>query len=422
MKKFFICVAIVLYSVINSIAGPINGNTIISTNSNEKKLLIELKNHLIVNADIKNIPLRDVLKEIEKKSDININIFDDPGFEKKITTTLSNVEIEYFLKSVLLGNYVFIFTKVPNQNEYVLAEVGIANKSMKTLSKIITKEITYGSGKYDIGSIRAGEGANIGPGSFATDSKGNIYICDTVNKKIQIISPDGIISCIQLKGQHPEDISIDDNGFSYIYDAEGILYQYDNSGNLISEMPVDESRWDSRGPMHIINNEIYVRGSGIGDILVAKIENGKLNSPTEEEFKKDLEQGIYGSNGQRYVAFLKEEEKVGTIEKGGGLEVIEKNGTKSTRFIPLEGIVSVEFVGESRNGDSYVKTESDRDGELIVEVSRFDAKGNYVNTVTIPGKDYDFWAIKTVSVGVDGTIYQMMPGKDKLTLNSFFSN
>lgn len=417
-----ISICIILCLAVISTAGEINkGKTGLSDND-RKKMIIELKDDLIINAGIDNIPLGDVLKEIEKKSGIKINFFDKPVLERKIKINLKNRDLESFLKSVLGENYVFIFRKIPNQKKYILTEVRVANKSLKPSNRVITKEFLYGSGKNNIGSVRAGEGVNMGPGSFTTDAKGNIYICDTVNRRIQIISPDGSISSIPLKDQMPEDISIDSNGFIYVYDAEGILYCYDNTGNSISEIRIDEIRWDSRGPMHIINNEIYVRGSGRGDVLVAKIENGKLVFPSDEELKKPLEEGIYGSNGCRYKAFLTEEMKGGIIERGGGIEVVEKDGTASTRFIPLEGIVSVEFVGEDRNGNSYVKTEGDKNGELVVEVSIFDATGSYKSTIPIPGKEYDFWAIKTVSVDEDGSIYQMMPGKDKVTINVFHTN
>ncbi|MFZ2632079.1 MAG: hypothetical protein WA081_20280 [Desulfosalsimonadaceae bacterium] len=140
MKRFLmsISICIILCIAVISTAGEINkGKTGLSDND-RKKMIIELKDDLIINADIDNIPLGDVLKEIEKKSGIKINFFDKPVLERKIKINLKNRDLESFLKSVLGENYVFIFTKIPNQKKYILTEVGVANKSLNPSNKLIS--------------------------------------------------------------------------------------------------------------------------------------------------------------------------------------------------------------------------------------------------------------------------------------------
>jgi hypothetical protein len=367
----------------------------------------------IITAEIKDIPLEQVLSEMQKKTGIEVHFLSKANTEKKVTLSIKNAEPEHFFKAILGENYVFSFKQNPSDNKTFLKEVWVVSQSLKQARRIITKEISYGEGKENIGVLRGGEGANRGPASFIVDAKGNIYICDTVNKRIQVLSPEGkFLSSIPLNVE-PEDIGSDRNGFLYVY-ADGTLYQHDRTGNLTSEVPIDQARWESRGPMHIVDNNVYIT-DGNGDLLIARIEDGKLISPSEQELLEPLENGFVGSGGKRYVGFPKDIE-------GATMEVIERDGTKSPRFIPIQRILSLEFLGEDKEGNSYLETEANNDDGISVAVSRFDVNGNYLDTIPIPENNYDFHAVKFITVGEDGTIYQMMPTKDRLILNSFLAN
>jgi hypothetical protein len=225
---------------------------------------------------------------------------------------------------------------------------------------------------------------------------------------------------MELKGQLPEDVSIDTNGFLYVY-AEDKLYQYDSMGNLLSEMPIDQTRWDSRGSMQIVDHNVYIRGGMSegyeADALIARIENGQLVSPSDQELQEPLhdQDGFIGRSGKRYVAVPQD-------TAGAALEVIEKDGTKSPRFLPVQNIRSIVFLGEDRQGNAYIQTEAEQDGGISVAVTRFDATGNYLDTIPIPDNSYEFHTIKRMTVGEDGTVYQMIPAKDKLVLKAFLAN
>ena len=371
-----------------------------------------------VTAEIENVTLETVLSEVAKQTAIKVNILDKSLAGKEVTLSIQDAEPEQFFKVLLGENYVFSFEQTFAGKRPMLREIWVVSKSLRPSGRTInTKEISYGSGRENIGAIRAGEGANIGPASFTVDLKRNIYVCDTVNKRIQILSPEGkFLSAIQLKGQSPEDIGIDKNGFLYVYDAEGKLYQYDSTGNPVSELSIDETRWESRGPMHIVDNKVYVVGNGSGDVLIARIENGQLAPVSEQELQEPLQDGFLGQSGKRYITSL--------IDNGNGtaIEVIERDGTKSLRFIPVQEILSIQFLGEDSKGNSYMKTEANTDAGISVQISRFDANGSYLDTVPIPEHRYDFGAVKYVTIGEDGTLYQMMPAKDKLIIRSFLTN
>ena len=310
---------------------------------------------------------------------------------------------------------------LPNVPPPLLGETAyIPRKEKSALLKLsnrktITKEINYGSGTENIGVRRGGEGANTGPASFAVDARGNIYISDTVNVRIQVRAPDGtFISSIQLKGQGVGDINIDKNGFIYVIGDSGKLYQYDRTGTFISDLSIDRSRLDSGGSMHIIDNSVYI-GSAQGDVLIAHIEHGQLTSPSEQELFEPLQDGILGQSRRRYIVSPKIKARL-----KGDIEVVERDGAKSLLTIPDQGIAGIEFIGEDGKGNAYFKTQASSGG-ISVAVSRFDVNGNYLDTTPVPGNSYDFFTIKIVTVGEDGTVYQMMPAKDKLILRSFLA-
>ncbi len=382
---------------------------------------VEIKGNL-VSAELKDADLSEVLKEIEKGTGVKISIVKELE-GKKVTASFKDLDAGSALRKILGNNYVFVFSK--EKDKYVLKEVmtaGVDFGSKISKGKMITKEIAYGKGKENVGAVDEVEGPLIGPKSFAVDDEGNIYICDSVNNRVQIFSRDGrYISTIPLKkGIFAEDIAVDKQGFIYIYDGmAGELYQYNKNGSVIDKMAVNERRWEARGEMHIRNNKIYVDASDqtnvLREFLIAEIIDSSLTVPRDEELKKPIDKG-YGETGKRY--------KFKNFIKGENVEVeiIDRDSASfKTVSFPLEGIDSIEFFGEDKNQNFYIKTNSDVDGKLIMDVHKFNANGDYINTIQMPKGDINFWSVKNYSIGKDGTIYQFLPEKNKLRLNIFYN-
>jgi hypothetical protein len=391
--------------------------SMLTINVAASQLRIEIKDGKISVA-IENSTLLEVLNEVQRKTSIRVEFYDETAKARRISATFDQLDLEEGLKSILRDNYVFYFVRDPQQG-ILLSEIRVGTKSVKKDGLIRENSFSYGSGAKDIGVINKGEGAYTGPASFCTGSDGTLYIADTVNNKIKIYSPEGkFLSEISLKGEGPNDISVDKNGAIYIYDLNGTLYQYDNSGKSIAQIAMDESRWDTLGPMHVVGNQIFARVNSAGDMLLATIENGKVQLPAKDsqESSEVVEQGVKGATtGNRYTAILNEEAR--------GAEVkITTQSSGSTAFIPLQDIVSAEVLGEDRDANFYVKTETDKNNEIQVEVTKFDSSGTYVGTLSIPGNDYAFWSIRTLTVNEEGVIDQLMPGQNGVTHRSFRFN
>ena len=231
---------------------------ILTINVAISKSRIEIKDDKI-SATIKNSTLLEVLNEVQRQTSIRVKFYDKTAKSKQINAAFDELDLEEGLKRILRENYVFYFVRDP-QKGIMLSEIKIGSKSFQTNGLIRENVFSYGSGLKNIGVINEGEGAQAGPASFCTSSDGTLYIADTVNNKIKIYSAEGeFLSAVSLKGQGPNDISLDKNGNIYVYDLDGSLYQYDIKGNPKAEIAMDESRWDTLGPMHVADNRIFAK-------------------------------------------------------------------------------------------------------------------------------------------------------------------
>lgn len=386
---------------------------------------VEVRDNFI-NVDVRDADVSDVLREIEKGTGIKIKIANEL-IGKKVTANFENLDAESALRTILNNSdsyYVLNFSQDPtNKEKHILKEVKVNGDIIGAKpyrGRMISKDITYGSGNGEVGAVSEGEGAIIGPKSFTVDDEGNIYICDTVNERVQVFSSNGdYLSTIPLKVEGmATDIAIDKRGFIYIYDRIK-LYQYDKKGNFIKAVDVDEGRWGGGGTMHIINNEIYMYACDsktCGDFTIGRtLFNNLLVGPSDKESKRFKEKGKQGFSGKKYMTGLRRFER-------GEMEIKAKDsGTSQNMSFPLREILSIKFLGEDKKGNVYVKTERNKAKVIVVDVHKFSMNYDYLNTITMPESDVFFVPNKEYFVDKDGTIYRLLPKDDKLRLEMFLS-
>jgi hypothetical protein len=370
-----------------------------------------------VNVDVEDAEISDVLKEIEKESNVKITV-DQALTGKKITAKFENKDVEGAIRELLRDrNYILTFSQDSDKKDKrVLREVEVKNEilgSKSSKGEMTTIEIPYGSGKGEVGSNAA---PPVGPRSFAVAANGDIYICDTLNHRIQVFSSHGVyLSTIPLKEAIlPEDIVMDAKGFIYIYDNFDNLYQYDKKGNIISTIHVADMT-GARGPIQIIDNVMYAHVySGISsDVVIGRILfNDVLVGPSVEDPKGIREKGKGAPSGKKYMTGV-------TSYGSRSIEIAERDRTTS-KFIsfPFYGSGSwIAFWGEDGKGNSYYSADGrDVSGKGVIEVHKLDMQGHYISTVQMPPVRGSYWAIKDYEIGKDGTIYDFRAEEDKLRL------
>jgi len=376
---------------------------------------VEVKDNLVaVNA--RDVELSSLLKEIGEKAGIKINIGKDLT-GKKVTARFDNLDVEDALRRILGTNYLFVLTKEQTEDKYTLKEVSVVGSlpTKPTQEKMTTLNIAYGSGKQEIGVIT--QTAHVGPYLFAVDDKDNIYVLDTVNKRVQVFSRDGaFLSTIPLGGVFGIDIAIDRRGFLYVRNVmPAELIQYDQRGNALTRIPIDERRWIGGGEMYITDDGT-VYGSGCarelcGDIIVGKVVDGSLVEAPSEELNQPPKGGRYGLSGRRYdvVQFLKGEK----FE----IQIIEKDGRPSELIsIPLNGVVDLDILGDDVSGNFYIRTSRLDRNIILEEIHKFSSEGRYLSSISVSNTGNYFKTTRNYLVSRKGTIYDFSPQAESLRL------
>ena len=363
-----------------------------------------------LSATLAGAPLGELASEV-RKAGIPVTFTEPALAARQIHVDLKDVAIEEGLRRILRDNYVMAFRRV--NGESVLASVIIGDRSKMGDTKSKVKTIAYGNGKGQVGVLRGGAGAHAGPASFFADSQGRRVICDSVNGRILVLDTNGEeVSAFSLKDFKADDVMSDASGNIFVFDVSGKIRQFDSTGLEIAQASVGDQSWLTRGPMRIVGDGVYVRVDGQSDRRVANLVDGRLQT-LPEGLNAVSEAGQLGTSGRAYLANVDSNGRSASLAVAqGGQILIEKD-------IPLQGILSVEFLGEDQSGNFYAKTEAEREGQLVVEVSRFSPEGDYLASMTVPGMDYAFWSMRTVSIDSGGRVHQMMPGKDALTLSTY---
>ncbi len=331
---------------------------------------------------------------------------------KKIKKVVSNT---VFVLLIIFMNWNTTYTQ-PSGSK-------IMQKYFKSVDKAVgySKTIVSSTGKIMKAPVLNGKinvvdipDYKVAPESFNNDSAGNLYICDTIGRKVEVFNSAGDYKAtIQLNEDVlPTDVAIDDENNVFIYDElKNKLGQYDNKGNLIASIDVNPDRWQDKahGPLMITNNNIYFTTSSQEDVVIGKIYKGKLISLPLDEQLKPLKQGTVAKSGRRYLVDLvwKEKGKVDIIDQADSI-------IKSTEFT-LDGILSLKFLGEDDSGNFYVQTERvGAEPEIVIlEVYKFDTTGEIIGIIPIPDNKYYFLTIKLLSIDKTGNIYQFLPTIDK---------
>jgi len=256
-----------------------------------------------------------------------------------------------------------------------------------------------------------------GPESFFVDARGNTYICDTLNQRIQVFSTQGVYqTTINLAPETvASDVVVDGQGNLYVYDdVQGKLSQYSAAGVQQASIAVDYTRWSSRMPMYIFSNVIYMRTPDQESIPIGKIESGRLQALSASELAQPGITGTYGNSGKRYIVRMR-------YHTTGEIDVLDSNGAVlRTLSVAVQNLASIMFLQEDAAGNIYIQTERfEPPNKVILEVHKFDVQGNYLSLIPIPENNYGTWTVKLLSVSQQGDIHQMLPTGEQVYLQIF---
>lgn len=395
--------------------------------SPEHRLHIEISNKS-ASIDARDAKVTQILREFQQRFGIPVR-FGDSIIRDKITVQFKNLNFESAFTEILnrsSGFYVLTFSRPEEKGKNILTEIFAEGGVVGTRpfqGRMITVDILYGSGTEEIGTVDEGLGSSGGLTSFTVDEKGNIYVCDPANSRVQVYSAHGeyLFGVPLAKEIVPADISTDTYGFVYIYDeASGKVLQYEKNGHVRSSAEVPLRTLKNSGPMKMAGNGLFVETclqvNECGYALLAKLspDNLLVSVPGDQgQELKPLYMGA-GSQGRSYLIESPNDERK-------TVRIREQDGSTSSIFsFAQRGIKSMKVCGEDTEGDIFVRTQrADFHGDTETEVHRFAPDGKYVSTIRIPEGDYYFRVMKEFELGRDGSLYNFIPEKEVLRIHIF---
>jgi len=188
------------------------------------------------------------------------------------------------------------------------------------------------SGKYIL-TIGGEKGKGIyqfdDPSDIAFDSEDNLYVTDFNNKRVQVFTENGeYIKTLKFKNRSPAHIAIDSKDNIFLTDRENydaIVDKYDNDGNLLLSFgkPLDSKKAIG----------VYVKTYSQAQIIIDDEDNVYVCYKTENIIDK------YDNNGIHLMRITKEPRK--WIQQR--IEDIKNFNldTKSKRYMPIANDISI---------------------------------------------------------------------------------
>lgn len=243
-----------------------------------------------------------------------------------------------------------------------------------------------------------------GPSKFEVDSKGNIYVDDTVKERIIKFDNAGkYVSEIKHTG---EDFDIADGKIylldelfeNYIVKAT-IIEEYNNANKLLRkwEIPVKDMNENSGKLIKVINNNIFLFNSGKQWQIGTITEKFKVPKLKKEE-------GKLGGDGKRYIIVSSFELKV-IDENGKDVKKIKLNQSEDlSNFERIDNQGNIYFIIDT----TYViALPADR---KTLEVHKYNNDGILLTVIKLTTEYYtEISPANKIIIDDKGNVYQMLP-------------
>ena len=277
--------------------------------------------------------------------------------------------------------------------------------------------LEYGSEIDEIGLINEHEMEPIGPRSFWVNNKGQIYILDSVNQRIKILSDYG-----KLLGHHNinfmgSELVVDDNGDMFVFDpARSAVEQVDQSGKNLGAIKID-SRGKVPHGLRILNGDvIFSLTDRKATQTIALTNKIKGKSKLIEPFTILDHDGMKGFANKYFNTFLQRS------KRKAGVFIFDKDNEELDLInFPIENVSSIRFINEDQNNNSYFRFEISDPNVKGVELSVYylGAKREFHSAVINMPNNYFVWTSKLVQVDEKGNIYQVLPTENNVQINKW---
>lgn len=274
-----------------------------------------------------------------------------------------------------------------------------------------TTVLAYGKSHEQLGRISNGDVTG-GPESFWVDKNGRIYICDTINGKIKVFSPSGVLLEEKAMGFAATDMVVADNGDMFVLDMNRtVVEQFGPDGQKKGSVVLKGRLAESGSKLRVEGNEVALQTNDQTE--VALMEEGKSDLRSEVS-EKSAKAGLKGLNGKRFQTLRNE-------LRQGEVTIFDESGAVLKKLtLPVEGqVASIVYLGQDQADHSYFQVETSAESGVDLSVYSLDPDGNVVGALPQIPNDYASWTAKLLEIDGAGNIYQMLPTESGVQMNTW---
>lgn len=353
-----------------------------------------------------------ILEELSRRAGFELFLYvpaDEP-----VTADFRGIPLEEALAR-LLPSHGFLFRR-SREGELALRAVAVVPsgpgegvRGRFAFSRVA--RLPYGSGPGQVGRISDPEMERQGPQSFAVGEGGEVYLADTVNRRVQVFGPEGKFSREIPLPAPPRDIAVSNDGDVFVLDDPGrTIFRFGAGGERLPDIRLDPRLAERLETMRWSGGELLLRTRDGEEFELAgpnftvpKIPEKASSSPRGSR----LPSGDYC----RVRKVSGEEAEVAITGPDGEI--------RDTIPVPVDRLASIVFLGSYDYGNILLQVEQVRPDGVGVDlgVLVMNPAGIVVEKIERMPNNYANWTSRLLRADSRGDVYQALPAPGAVELN-----
>lgn len=290
------------------------------------------------------------------------------------------------------------------------SEVEDTKAEVSSQADEVVLTVGVGSGEGELGYSDTMKGGGSGPEAFTVTGDEMIYICDNMNKRVNVFENGAFAYEIETPYISYVRSMVVSQELIYLMDYDaGMIYELEAEGDVRREISLPE------GMDKLSMEKLYVRGDGTvwlynyhaGSYCVDDLADGKTDGI--EGFTKD------GNSVYRISEGCLIESSAEDTDNGNDYV---SGTTENILLVEDASLASMGILNVDKNGSVYVNIYEMEDTSTVTgayTVRKY-ANGNCEGTASIDLDSYYFMPNKVISVSEEGDLYQMICGENQIQI------
>lgn len=301
-----------------------------------------------------------------------------------------------------------------------LAKTGETDMSQTQKTDQVVLSVGIGDGEGEIGYSDSMQGGGSGPEAFTVARDGKIYICDNVNKRVNVYQDGSFAYVIDTPYIAYVRSIVESDGIVYLMDYDaGMIYAADADGALVRSVSLPD-RMES-----YLMKKLYVQNDGTVCLFYERnLTDSEYSGENATYFLDDLEAGkTIGAAG-----FMKDADDAYRISdhalsiSSSNTDTAVTSATDHTdqlvQIMPEDSSASMRILNVDNKNSVYISVYDMADSSVVsgeYTVRKFtDGKCTEISSIDL--KSYYYMPNNVLEVSEDGELYQIICKEDQVLI------